>query len=231
MSKVDRDVLQRDGVRQSVRAAGHGHLLLSDQVLEQSLAAMLAVRSPGEAVWVFGYGSLVWSPLLDFAEQRVARVPGYHRGFYLWSRVNRGTPETPGLVLGLDRGGCCTGVAYRLGEEVLKHELLLLWRREMVSGAYRPRWVDAQTSSGAVRAIAFVVDRSHPGYAGRLPDEEIVRIVARAQGHYGACADYLLHTVAGLQRHGIADRRLQRLQRMLNPDPDPAADARAPATD
>ena len=104
MSKVDRSVLQRDGVRNAVREAGYGHLLLSEEHLTRSLAAILATRPSRQPVWVFGYGSLIWSPTLHFAERHIARAHGYHRGFYLWSKVNRGTPEKPGLVLGLDRG-------------------------------------------------------------------------------------------------------------------------------
>jgi cation transport protein ChaC len=215
MKGVDRSVLEQDGVRRAVRDAGHGHLLLSDEALERSLASMLARRAAGQPVWVFGYGSLVWSPMFRFAERRVARVHGYHRGFYLWSRINRGTPETPGLVLGLDRGGSCAGVAYRLDPREERHELVLLWRREMVGGSYLPRWVDAHTGAGRVRAVAFVMNRRKPGYAGRLTDEQIVRVALRAHGHYGACADYLTETAASLERHGIHDTRLQRQARLL----------------
>lgn len=215
MSNVDRTVLEQDGVRRAVRQAGHGHLLLSDEAIARSLADTMSLAPEGEPVWVFGYGSLIWSPLIGFAERRVARVQGYHRGFYVWSKVNRGSPEMPGLVLGLDRGGCCAGVAYRLPAAHLTDELTLLWRREMVMGTYSPRWVAAQTAQGAVRAVAFVVDRTKPGYTGRLSDAQIVAVALRATGHYGSCADYLLDTAASLERQGIADRRLSRLARRL----------------
>lgn len=212
---VDRSFLERDGVRRAVRAAGYGHLLLSDEQLAQSLAATLAERTPGEPVWVFGYGSLIWSPLLKSAERRVARLRGYHRGFYLWSRINRGSPDRPGLVLGLDRGGSCGGIVYRLHERGLDEELRLLWRREMVTGTYLPRWTTVLTHGGPVRAIAFVVDRGKPGYAGRLTDEQIVATVLGARGHFGSCADYLVQTAQSLERYGIADRRLSRLARTI----------------
>lgn len=202
-------------MRNAVREAGFGHLLLSDEVLAASLARTLAGRAAHVPVWVFGYGSLVWSPTFHFAERRVARVRGYHRGFYLWSKVNRGSPEVPGLVLGLDRGGSCGGIAFRLDEATVERELALLWRREMVLGTYMPRWISADTGDGIVRAVAFVVDRSKPGYAGRLSDEEIVATALRAHGHFGACADYLVSTAASLEQHGIADRRLSRLAKVL----------------
>jgi glutathione-specific gamma-glutamylcyclotransferase len=215
LSKVDRSVLQRDGVRAAVRAAGHGHLLMSDADVARSLADTMASHPAGTPVWVFGYGSLIWNPLMDYAERHTARVHGYHRGFYIWSKVNRGSPETPGLVLGLDRGGCCHGVVYRLHEHTLAEDLELLWRREMIGGTYRPRWVDADRGGQRVRAIAFTVNRTKPGYTGRLSDRQIVDIAARAVGHYGSCADYLTQTALSLRAHGLNDRRLSRLARML----------------
>jgi glutathione-specific gamma-glutamylcyclotransferase len=211
MGKVDRSFLERDGVRNAVRESGHGHLLMPDEAVAHSLAQTMAQHRKGQPVWIFGYGSLVWNPLLEFAERQPAHVHGYHRGFYVWSKVNRGTPDLPGLVLGLDGGGSCHGVAYRLHREGYESELAILWRREMVAGTYRPRWVNARTDSGTVRAIAFVVNRAAPGYTGKLSDERIVAIASRASGHYGSCADYLIQTATSLEAHGIADSRLSRL--------------------
>ena len=96
-----------------------------------------------------------------------------------------------------------------------EEDLRLLWRREMVLGAYRPRWLEVRTEDGPVRAIAFVVDRKHPGYSGRLTDDRIVSVALRAHGHYGACADYLVETADALAAHGIADRHLDRLARQV----------------
>jgi cation transport protein ChaC len=215
MSKVDRSVLERDGVRKAVREAGHGRLLMSDEQVAASLAATMATHPADQPVWVFGYGSLIWNPLMEYAERRAARVRAWHRGFYVWSKVNRGTPDDPGLVLGLDSGGSCQGIAYRLHAHNAPEDLQLLWRREMIAGAYRPRWVSADVGGSAVRAIAFVVNRTHPGYTGRLGDAQIVAIAARAQGHYGSCADYLTQTAASLEAQGIADPRMSRLAQLL----------------
>ncbi|HZP89249.1 MAG TPA: gamma-glutamylcyclotransferase [Burkholderiales bacterium] len=215
MSRVGRDVLVEDGVRNAVRAAGRGHLLLSDEALAQSISELLAARDPQQPVWIFAYGSLIWNPTFHFTQRIVARLSGYHRGFYLWSRVNRGTPEVPGLVLGLDRGGSCIGFAYRLDESTLADEMNLIWRREMIAGTYCPRWMKLQTPQGVRRAIAFIVDRSKPGYAGRMSDERILEVIGRAHGHYGSCRDYLLSTAASLAEHGIEDRKLTQLAKML----------------
>jgi len=222
MSKVDRAVLEKDGVRKAVRDSGYGHLLMSDEEVARSLAQTMAGHRKGEPVWVFGYGSLIWNPLMEFAERRAAKVHGYHRGFYVWSKVNRGSPQVPGLVLGLDGGGSCHGVAYRLHRTKVADELAILWRREMVAGTYLPRWVSAQTGADAVRAIAFVVNRTKPGYTGRLTDERIVAIASRAAGHYGSCADYLMQTAASLETQGIPDLRLTRLAKMLQHQTKPA---------
>jgi cation transport protein ChaC len=209
--RIDREQLVADAVRRAVRAAGHGHLLLSDAQLEAALAG----RDRRAPVWVFGYGSLVWSPLLHAARRLPARVHGWHRGFYLRSTINRGTPGRPGLVLALNRGGACGGIAMQLRRSAQAEDLALLWRREMVTGAYRPQWVRAHTATGVVEAIAFVVERSHPSYAGRLDDDAILALVRRARGHFGPCSEYLLETAASLEHHGIADARLSRLARRL----------------
>lgn len=218
MSKVDRAFLAKDGVRNAVRAAGHAHLLMPDDEVARSLEQTMASHPRGAPVWVFGYGSLMWNPLMEHAERQPARVHGWHRGFYVWSKVNRGSPEVPGLVLALDAGGSCHGVAYRLHDATLEEDLLLLWRREMVGGTYRPRWLHVHTGGRRVRAIAFVVDRERPGYTGRLSDARILEIARRAVGHYGSCADYLRQTAHALESLGLPDRRLSRLARMLGTD-------------
>ncbi len=190
-------------------------MLRSEEELEHSLKKSLAQRNSDGPVWVFGYGSLIWNPLMRFAERRLAKVRGYHRGFYLWSKINRGSPERPGLVLALDRGGSCGGVAYRLHADHVAEEFKLLWRREMIAAAYLPRWVDAHTDSGVVKALTFVIDRNTPGYTGRLNDEDIIATALGAHGHYGSCADYLLQTAISLEQHGISDQRMRRLARLL----------------
>ncbi len=106
-------------------------------------------------------------------------------------------------------------MAYRLHDEKLEVELGLLWRREMVMGTYQPRWIGADIGGEIVRAIAFVVDRSKPGYTGRLDDRQIVATAMRACGHYGTCSDYLVQTAHSLESAGIADPRMSRLARMV----------------
>jgi cation transport protein ChaC len=160
---------------------------------------------------VFGYGSLVWNPLFHFEEKRVVTTNGYHRSFCLWSRINRGTLDRPGLVLGLDRGGRCRGVAYRIAAERAENELRLIWRREMMTGAYVPRWVQVSDGGTAFRAITFTINRAGASYAGRLSPETIIDRLTTCHGRMGPGIDYLLHTAEALRACGIADRHLQQL--------------------
>ncbi|HET6468443.1 MAG TPA: gamma-glutamylcyclotransferase [Geminicoccaceae bacterium] len=204
----------RDGwLQRLVAASPIGVKVLSEEELRRSRAAILASHPPGEDLWLFGYGSLIWNPAFHFEERRLARLHGYHRQFCLWTHAGRGTAERPGLMLGLERGGSCPGVAFRVAHDAIESELDLVWRREMVTGAYRPRWVRVRTDRGSVRAVAFVINRAYERYAGPPDDLRIVEAVALAEGPLGACRDYLFNTAAHLEELGIKDRGLARLVR------------------
>lgn len=192
-----------------IEALAEGHAL-TDEQLSASLTATLAVRPKGAGWWVFGYGSLLWNPLFPIAEARAATVHGLHRTFCLRSLASRGTPDKPGLVLALEPGGACHGVAYRLPSPLAMDELALLWRREMVVGAYRPRWVRLRSAERNLVGLTFVVRRDHVQYA-RLSHAEQAEIIAEACGAFGSSCDYLMRTRAALASHGIIDRYLERL--------------------
>ena len=190
------------------------HRALSDEALDASLEATLAKKPAGSGWWVFAYGSLLWNPLFPFADARPALLRGLHRQFCLWSLGSRGTVKTPGLVLGLDRGGSCRGVAYRLPASCARAELALLWRREMVVGSYKPRWLQVRQlhpAGHSLTALAFVVDRAHPQYAGRLATAREAKVIATAQGVFGSSADYLERARVALVTHGVVDPYLERL--------------------
>jgi cation transport protein ChaC len=185
---------------------------LTEEERAESLAATLAHPRARRPVWVFAYGSLIWKPDFPFAERRIGTVHGYHRQFCLRVKRFRGSPEAPGLVLGLEPGGVCRGVVYRLAEEEREAALKRIWARELLTGAYVPRWVDVHTDSGTERAIAFTINRAHERYTGRLSEAEVTEALAQACGHVGSCAEYLMETVAHLEELGIRDGRLWRLQ-------------------
>ena len=184
---------------------------LSGEALERSLDAALEGRDPRDPLWIFAYGSLMWNPGLAFVAKRVGTVYGYHRSFRQWSRINRGTPERPGLVLTLERGGSCRGLAFRLTGSTSRAELRTLWRREMSLDSYLPRWLDCHAGGERIPVLAFIVNRSCSGYAGSLPLETMVHSIATARGKYGSSAEYLFQTQAALESHGILDARVKRL--------------------
>lgn len=188
---------------------------LSAEELSASLNATLAAKPKGAGWWVFGYGSLVWNPLFPVAETHAGTVRGLHRRFCLRSVASRGTPDQPGLVLGLDRGGACRGLVFRLPAPLAVDELHLLWRREMVVGGYVPRWVGVDVDGAQRCALTFVVKRDHPHYTGKLELAEQVRILNCACGAFGSSRDYLNHTRAALAAHGIVDGYLETLAARL----------------
>lgn len=172
---------------------------------------------PGQ-VWVFAYGSLIWSPACAFVEIRTGLVRGWHRAFCLgWTTRFRGSEENPGLMLALDRGGSCKGALYRLppGQEVENVELLC--RREMVykPSPFPPRWVTVATEQGPIRALTFCIDRNSGRYISGLDEGRIADVLAKAVGGRGSMVEYLFNTVDHLERMGIHDPHLWRLQEMV----------------
>lgn len=166
---------------------------------------------PAGDLWIFGYGSLMWDPGFSYLRSCPALVRGYHRRFCIYSRHWRGTPEHPGLVLGLDRGGTCHGMAFLVAANRIAATLAELWEREMLTGVYVPRLVKAKLPHAMVEALAFVADRKHHNYAGRLTLEEMARLVANRSGARGPNLDYLLRTINYLAALGVEDRRLLRV--------------------
>jgi glutathione-specific gamma-glutamylcyclotransferase len=161
-----------------------------------------------EDLWVFGYGSLMWNPEFEYADKQLVLLRGYHRSLCVSSTRHRGTPEAPGLVLGLAPGGACYGMAFRVERKRVAQTLLALWHREMRTGTYQPRLVNVGVACVRAPALAFVVDRSHRNYAGALGLDEIARRVVHCRGQRGPNIEYLLNTAAHLQALGVSDRRL-----------------------
>lgn len=173
------------------------------------IAACLALECD---MWIFGYGSLMWDPGFAYCEARPGLLRGYHRRFCVYSHRYRGTPERPGLVLGLDRGGACRGIAFRVPAVDVEAALHYLWEREMSARTYRLAALAVGTPGGAVRAHAFVVDRAHPSYAGRLSLDETARLILQGVGGRGPCRQYLENTVRQLEELGVIDGPLHRLE-------------------
>lgn len=178
------------------------------------------VRRPAGPVWVFGYGSLIWNPAFEPAERRRAVLHGYRRAFCFWTVSARGTPERPGLGLGLEAGpgGRCGGVALRIDGAKEAADLESLWAREMYTAVYRPAWVPLHPAGAPdgpdpapFTALAFVIDPAHPQYCPPLGADRQARIIAGAAGEFGPCADYLADMVAHLAEAGEPDAELEAL--------------------
>jgi cation transport protein ChaC len=177
-----------------------------------------APASSHEDLWVFGYGSLMWRPGFEFIEQVPARLIGEHRALCVYSFDHRGTPEKPGLVLGLDRGGACRGIAFRVAALQRDEVINYLRGREQTTHVYREVmrsvWLENEARE-RVSALAYVVDRGHVQYAGRLSLHEQLRYVRQGHGRSGNNRDYVLETVRSIEAQGFRDAPLHQLALLL----------------
>lgn len=171
---------------------------------------------PRQPLWVFGYASLIWRPEFEATEQHPALVRGWHRALRMRSRINRGTPEQPGLVFALLPGGACRGEVYRLPARQARNELERLWQREMPTGVYTPRWLPCHTPQGMVPALAFTLSRRSEACLDPLSDEKMLHILRHARGRFGTTLDYLALTAQALRERGIVDREIERLMALAH---------------
>ncbi|MCA1405627.1 gamma-glutamylcyclotransferase [Ensifer sp. IC3342] len=197
---------------------GPGAVLHSDADYDEWVERMVRSHpAPASPTMLFAYGSLIWKPEIEHVGETVGVARGWHRSFCFRMTRFRGTPERPGLMMALDRGGQCRGVLYELPDDDIEGQLGKLFRREFT---YKPpnsmpRWIKVETAHGSVAALTFVMNRASPFYAGSLSPEAVAEILARACGHVGSGAEYLLNTVTHLEAMGIRDRNLWRLQALV----------------
>ncbi|MBI3045178.1 MAG: gamma-glutamylcyclotransferase [Betaproteobacteria bacterium] len=161
--------------------------------------------------WIFGYGSIMWNPGFPYVDWAPALIYGYHRELCIYSSRWRGTPERPGLVLGLDRGGACRGIAFRIAAADVAASLDALWEREMRRGVYHPRLLRARLPGRTARVLTFVANPLHPGYAGTLPTERTAELIANCCGDRGSNVEYLVRTLKHLAELGVRDHHLLRV--------------------
>lgn len=198
-------------------ASYEGFRTASDEDFADEVNRMLATRPDGP-FWLFGYGSLIWRPETAFTDKRVALARGWHRRFCLGPDLRyRGNPENPGVMMALDRGGQCRGMAYALPEATLEAELHKLIRREQstVPSPFPWRWITVETADGPLQTLTFAMNRKSARYVRDLTDEQLADVLARACGFRGSMAEYLFQTVSQLEALGIHDRNLWRLQEMV----------------
>ncbi|MFK7965219.1 MAG: gamma-glutamylcyclotransferase [Burkholderiaceae bacterium] len=178
---------------------------VSDEAREASRAKTLSQHPANEDLWLFGYGSLIWDPGFHFSEVRVATLEGYQRRFCLRSELGRGSPASPGVMVGLDVGGHCQSLAFKIPASLVHEETRLIWKREMLRRTYQPQFVTLSTAHGNVQALTFIVDPGCTPYMPDMPIEQVAHYVATGAGIYGTSFEYVDNLVIHLEGLGIVD--------------------------
>jgi len=220
MSKNKKDILTRDSIlsgkiHEIVREEDSSMRLLTEEERKESLLSMFSDRKIDQDVWVFGYGSLIWNPAIHFERKDIMTIYGFHRKFCLKTYLGRGNKEAPGLVLALDHGGSCRGIAFKIPAKTAAHELEVIWRREMLSGSYIPKWLNGKIKGISVKALGFVINKQEDRYIGDLTDIETAALISKASGFLGTCSEYLINTSEHLEDLGIPDNKLSNLVKLL----------------
>ena len=217
MPDLEREFILDGGVERLIEGSrAFAHKLVPIEEREIMRRRVLGEIGKGHDIWIFGYGSLIWNPILRFAEERTARIYGYHRAFCLWTQLGRGTLDRPGLMAGLDRGGSCRGVAYQIAPDEVECETRILWDRETPLPVYEPRVLRAVTKRGDIPVIAFIANRPSDYYAGRMSIEAQAEYIARARGELGSNAEYLFNLVQCLKARGLLNESLDQLRRAVS---------------
>jgi len=203
-----------DNLIQKAREKGNFEVMTHEE-RERDRKNVLGSLPPGGDLWVFGYGSLIWNPAIRFVERQPTRLYGFHRSFCLHLTMGRGSPEKPGLMLALDRGGSCNGIAFKIESRDVESETDILWMREMLTGAYRAHWGNLRIAGETVKGLAFVVNRNNSRYTGRLTMEETAQRLITGKGRLGTCRDYITNTVRSLAELKISDNYLLTLCRLM----------------
>lgn len=188
---------------------------LSHEERELNRQQFLSRLPAGEDLWVFGYGSLIWNPAFYYTEARPARLFGYHRSYCLHLTIGRGSAVNPGLMLALDRGGSCRGIAFRIAAEQIESETKILWMREMLSGAYIPHFGNLKTEKEVLKGLTFVINREHSRYLGDLGVRKTAEMIQNGKGPLGTCSEYLENTIKQLREIDVQDSYLNRIHKQL----------------
>ena len=214
---MDRNVLADGDVQRLARQRDGAHSdILDEAELRASRRNFIPDNGLEDDLLVFGYGSLIWNPCMQFKDRFPARLYGFHRRFCLSSTIGRGSPEAPGLVLGLDYGGSVQGICFQIARNRVVEEADMLWRREMLNASYKPQWINLHTNTGPQRALTFVIDREKPAYAPRMTAEKTAEIISKASGFVGSCSDYLFSTQEALTNAGIHDPLMKTLVQLVS---------------
>lgn len=213
--KLNRESLL-SGEIQALAASRPGYItLMTDEARNEMVEDLIANAPSQSEIWVFAYGSLIWNPAIEFDAKSRCTIEGYHRSFCFWTTLGRGSEEHPGLMMGLEPGGNCDGIAYKIGADNLQTEIDILFRREMLSYVYKPTWIKAQSSDDPnqiIDVLTFVIDETHERFCGKLDGRTIVKTIATAEGPIGKNCDYLYQLVEHLRELGFEDPSMTELE-------------------
>jgi len=212
--QLNKKNIQSDKLRTFVREQGLGRKLLDDETLLKSRRSLVPDNTKND-VWLFGYGSLIWNPVIKPVKKLKVKSFGYRRRYCLKTQIGRGSKNFPGLVLGLENGGSVTGEALKVNNKKIYEELELVWRREMIMGAYVPKMITGRTKEGKINMIAFIINKNHENYIASLSEAETAYMISRAQGFLGTAIEYLDKTRESLQKLGLNDNYLERLHNRI----------------
>lgn len=212
--ELNRDSLLSGEIHRLAQSRLGGMRLMTDDERTKMVTEAIAGAPDTSDFQIFAYGSLIWNPALEFDQQTRCTIHGYHRSFCFWTRFGRGSEEQPGLMMGLEPGGICDGIAYRIPEQQLSTELDILYRREMLSFIYKPTWIKAipvDKDAQAINVLTFVVDTDNERFCGELPQDKQVQTLSQAEGPLGKNCDYLFQLVDHLEKLDFDDPAMTEL--------------------
>ena len=217
--KMNRDALLNGDIRKLAESRPGQYKLMPDDVRQKLVRDTIANAPDKTEFRIFAYGSLIWNPAIEVESTNACRIDGYHRSFCFWTVLGRGSVELPGLMMGLESGGNCDGIAYSIAQDKLETELDILFRREMMSYAYKPVWVKAKypdnTTAVGDDLLTFVVDTNNGRYCTERDDASVVKTLATAEGPLGRNCDYLYQLVEHLEDLGYDDQEMTELARKV----------------
>ena len=214
--KLTSENISKGLVREKIRNMLKDQTVLNDNELLAIRRKIIPDSGIGETIYIFAYGSLLWNPTFNYLEQRPARIYGFHRRFCMKTKLGRGSIKNPGLMLALDKGGNCKGSVYKLHKKTELNEIDLLFKREMVTGAYIPKLIKTEIGPGQwVKSLAFTVDKKNKNYISNITLEETAKLISKAHGFLGTCEEYLNYTIDSLKELNIEDKQMIKIHNLI----------------
>jgi len=214
--KLTRKNISQGYLGETIKNIPGSDRVLSDQDLVRERRKIIPDKGIGEDIYIFAYGSLLWNPTVEYEKQFFAKIFGFHRSFCMKTRLGRGSFKNPGLMLGLDKGGSCQGSAFKLKKNNAIKNIDILFRREMVTGAYKPKLLKTKLENGeVVLSLAFTVDKKHKNYFSKSTPKIKANLISKAHGFLGSCEEYLNNTLESLSELNITDKEMNSISYFL----------------